>query len=114
VAESVTFGLRHYELFGRAAPEFERRLALLSRSSIDTMSLTTRSALWGGRLGLELRGGLGFERIHRDVVSQGGLTLSLAVNAASRVIASYDIAQETTTGLTGRRHSGWVAYHVDL
>jgi tetratricopeptide (TPR) repeat protein len=114
VAESVTFSLRHYELFGRSDSEFERRLAILSRSSIDGMSVMTRSALAGGRLGVELRGGLGYERIQRTVLSQGGLTLSLAVNRASRLVASYDIAQETITGLTGRRHSGWVAYHVDL
>jgi tetratricopeptide (TPR) repeat protein len=114
VAESVTFSLRHYELFGRSEPEFDRRLMLLPRSSIDSLSLVVRNALGGGRFGLELRGGLGYERTHRDVLSQGGLTLSLAASAASRVTASYDVAQETITGLTGRRHSGWVAYHVDL
>jgi Flp pilus assembly protein TadD len=114
VAESVTFSLRHYELFGRSDPEFDRRLALLPRSSIDSMSLVIRNALGGGLFGIEVRGGLGYERTHRDVLSQGGLTFSLAASAASRVTASYDIAQETITGLTGRRHSGWVAYHVDL
>jgi hypothetical protein len=114
VAESVTFSFRHYELFGRSDSEFERRVALLPRSSIDSMSLVTRNALGDGRFGLELRGGLGYERTRRDVLSQGGITLSLATSAASRLTASYDIAQETITGLTGRRHTGWVAYHVDL
>jgi hypothetical protein len=114
VSESITFSLRHYELFGRSAPEFDRRLVLLPRSSINSGSLVARNALWGGRFGFELRGGLGYESTRRNVLSQGGVTMFLAGSAASRVTASYDIAQETTTGLTGRRHTGWVAYHVDL
>jgi tetratricopeptide (TPR) repeat protein len=114
VAESVTFSVRHYELFGRSDPAFDRRLVLLPRSSINSGSLVIRNALGGGRFGFELRGGLGYESTRRNVLSQGGLTLSLASSAASRVTASYDIAQETITGLTGRRHTGWVSYHVDL
>jgi hypothetical protein len=114
VAESVTFSLRHYELFGRSDPEFDRRLVLLPRSSINSGSLVIRNSLGGGRFGCELRGGLGYEATRRNVLSQGGLTLLLAASAASRLTVSYDVAQETTTGLTGRRHTGWVAYHVDL
>jgi len=114
VAQSVTFSFRHYELFGRSDPEFDRRLVLLTRSSINNGSLVIRDAPGGGRFAFELRGGLGYESTRRNVLSQGGLTLSLAASGASRVTASYDIAQETITGLTGRRHTGWVAYHVDL
>ena len=114
VAESITFSVRHYELFGRSDAEFDRRLVLLPRSSITNGSLVVRDALAGGRFGFELRGGLGYESTRRNVLAQGGLTLFVAGSAASRVTASYDIAQETITGLTGRRHTGWVAYHVDL
>jgi tetratricopeptide (TPR) repeat protein len=114
VAEGVIFSLRHYELFGRSDPEFNQRLVLLPRSSIDNGSLVFRNPLPGGRFAFELRGGLGYERTRRNLLSQAGLTLSLATGAASRLTASYDVAQETITGLTGRRHTGWVAYHVDI
>jgi hypothetical protein len=93
---------------------FEQRLFLLPRQAITIGSVVMRTALGGGRFGAELRGGLGYESTHRNLLSQGGLTLSLASGARSRLTASYDYAQETMTGLVGRRHTGWVAYHVDL
>jgi hypothetical protein len=114
VAESVTFAYRHYELYGRNAPEFERRVALLSRSSIDIGSLVARGALAQGRFGFELRGGLGYENTRRNVLSQGGGSIFATAGATGRVSMSYDVAQELISGLTGRRHTGWVSYHVDL
>jgi len=113
-AEAVSFSARHYELYGQSDPEFDRRLSLLPRSSVTIGSVVMRSAAGDGRYGVELRGGLGYESMRRNLLSQGGLTLSLASSAASRILASYDFAQETMTGLVGRRHTGWVAYHVDL
>jgi tetratricopeptide (TPR) repeat protein len=113
VAESVVFSARHYELFGRSDSDFDQRLLLLPRAAVTIGSVMLRTVL-GERLGIELRGGLGFENIRQKLLAQTGGSLSLATSRASRVSASYDFAQETMTGFTGRRHTGWVAYHVDL
>ena len=114
VAEALTLSFRHYEVFGRMDPEFRSRIALVTRSTIDNVSMVVRNARFGGRAGFEARGGLGYESTRRNLLSQGGLSLYVTGSAASRVSISYDYAQETSTGLTGRRHSGWVAYHVDI
>jgi len=110
----VVLSFRHYELYGRTDPDFESRIALLDRSRIDVATLVVRNALADGRFGFEARGGLGYESTRRNLLSQGGLALYVAGGAASRATISYDMAQETTTGLAGRRHTAWVAYHVDI
>ena len=114
IAGALVFSLRHYELYGRTDADFESRIALLDRSRIDIMTVAVRNALGDGRFGFEARGGLGYESTRRNLLSQGGLALYVAGGAASRATISYDMAQETTTGLAGRRHTAWVAYHVDI
>ena len=114
LAGAMIFSFRHYELFGRTDPAFETRIALLDRSRIDVVTVTVRNAIADGRFGFEVRGGLGYESTRRNLLSQGGLALYATGGAASRATISYDMAQETTTGLAGRRHTGWVAYHVDI
>jgi tetratricopeptide (TPR) repeat protein len=113
MAESVVLSARHYELFGRSDPEFDRRLMLLPRAAVTIGTVAMRTVL-GARLGLELRGGVGYESLRKKFLSQVGGTMAVATSRASRVSASYDFAQETMTGFVGRRHTGWVAYHVDL
>lgn len=111
---AMVFSFRHYELYGRTDPDFESRIALLDRSRIDVATVVVRNALADGRFGFEVRGGLGYESTRRNLLSQGGIALYAIGGAASRATISYDMAQETTTGLAGRRHTGWVAYHVDI
>jgi hypothetical protein len=76
--------------------------------------LTIRDAFLGGRLGIDMRVGVGYERKHSRLVSQAGLSLLAAPTASSRVGISYDVAQETMTGLVGTRQTGWLMYHADL
>jgi len=114
LAGAMVFSFRHYELYGRTDSDFYSRIALLDRSRIDVATVVVRNALADGRFGFEARGGLGYESTRRNLLSQGGLALYVTGGAASRATISYDMAQETTTGLAGRRHTGWVAYHVDI
>jgi hypothetical protein len=86
---------------------------LLPRAAVTIGTVAMRTVL-GARLGLELRGGVGYESLRKKFLSQVGGTMAVATSRASRVSASYDFAQETMTGFVGRRHTGWVAYHVDL
>ncbi len=114
LAESVTLNLRHYELFGRYGDDFTSRIALLDRSSIENGTLVVRNVFLDGRFAFEAHVGLGWEHHRSQMLSQGGLSLLAMPTPKGRVVASYDMAQEVTTGFAGRRHIGWLSYHADL
>lgn len=113
VADSITLSLRHHELVGRSGADFSTRVALIDRASIDTGSLVVRNVLGGGRFAFDVRGGLGYDRIRRLALMQGGLSLLHASTVASRVSLSFDFAHETTF-MAGTRRTGWLTYHADL
>ncbi len=115
LADSIVLSYRHYELYTRADADFLGRIGLAERSSINGGQVVVRKALGGGRFGLDTRAGLGYDdKRGRRILYQGGATLLFVPTGATRIAASYDHAAETTTGLSGRRHTAWLTYHADL
>ncbi len=105
---------RHYQLYTDADPAFTTRIALAPRASIDNLSLVIRKVLARGRVGIDLRGGGGYDNERGRTLSQAGASLLIAPTWSSRIGLSYDMSHETATGLSGTLHTGWVTYHADL
>ncbi len=114
IADSVTLSYRHYELYGESDPTFLARIALVDRSSADIGSLVARTTLDTQWLALAVRAGMGYDRARGRTLSQTGASLFAMVTARSRLMLSYDLARETSVGLAGTRHTGWLTYHADL
>jgi tetratricopeptide (TPR) repeat protein len=110
---AAVLSYRHYEL--SSDDPFGQRLVLVERSSLDEVSGVIRETFGKrGTLGVEVRGGAGYDW-SRDVREwRVGGTLMFAATSNSRLTLAYDAASETGTGLTGQRHTGWFALHVDL
>ncbi len=105
---------RHYQLFTDSDPAFDTRIALARRASIDNLSIVIRKVLANGHVGIDLRGGGGYDNERRRTLMQAGVSFLIAPTWSSRVSLSYDMSRETATGLSGTLHTGWVTYHVDL
>jgi tetratricopeptide (TPR) repeat protein len=114
---------RHYELWASMPEDFFSRIALYPRASIDNGSLILRKVVAGGRMGVELHGGLGWERylptptattFQNQVLAQGGAVLAVASTWSTRLMLTYDIVHQTTIGLPGTLQIGWVSFHADL
>ena len=104
---------RHYENFANLSPNF--RIALYPRDSIDNGTFILRKALWGGRTGFELRGGIGYDNIQNQLLAQAGGAIVVAASWSTRLTVSYDYThQSATTGIPGTLQIGWVAFHADL
>jgi len=104
---------RHYENFTNLSPNF--RIALYPRDSIDNGTFILRKALFGGRTGFELRGGIGYDNIQNQLLAQGGGAIVVASSWSTRLTVSYDYThQSATTGIPGTLQIGWVAFHADL
>jgi len=103
---------RHYELWTHAQPDF--RISLAPRSSIDNGTMIIRKALFGGRIGVDIHGGGGYDNIRDHALFQGGGALVLALSWSTRLLASYDFWQETATGLPGTLQIGWLTFHADI
>ncbi|HXJ18858.1 MAG TPA: hypothetical protein VMT03_01390 [Polyangia bacterium] len=103
---------RHYELWANIPPDF--RIALYPRASIDNGSFILRKVVAGGRAGFELRGGLGYDNVQNQVLTQGGAAVVLASSWSTRLLVTYDIVHQTTIGLPGTLQIGWVTFHADL
>lgn len=113
LASSAVLSLRHYEM-GSDNP-FGEQLLLIERSSIDEVSGVVRHVVdQGGRLGVEVRGGLGYDWGREVRIWRAGGSALLSATASSRLTVDYDVASESGTGLSGRRHAGQVVLHVDL
>ena len=105
---------RHYELFTDSDAAFASRVALAPRASIDNLSLVIRKVLVQGHVGVDLRGGGGYDNERGRTLSQAGASLLIAPTWSMRIALSYDMSHETATGLSGTLHTGWVTYHADL
>lgn len=112
LAESLVLSYRHYEVFSEG--DLDDRIGMVERARIDEVSATGRYALPGGALALEARGGIGYDSGRELRMWRGGGALLLTPWMFARLSLSYDVATESTTGLTGRRHAGWATIHVDL
>jgi tetratricopeptide (TPR) repeat protein len=103
---------RHYELVTHATPDF--RISLAPRASIDNGTLIIRKALFGGRFGFDIHGGGGYDHIRDHVLFQAGGALVWATSWSTRLMGTYDLAQETATGLPGTLQIGWLTFHADI
>jgi tetratricopeptide (TPR) repeat protein len=109
----VLVGYRHYETFSE--DPFGARLVLVERSTIDEVSAVARRVFdRRGRLGGELRGGVGYDWARYVEQWRVGASLLVSATRSSRITLDYDGASESGTGLSGRRHIGSVGLHVDL
>jgi hypothetical protein len=103
---------RHYELVTDSSPDF--RITLAPRASIDNGTLVLRKALAGGRIGIDIHGGGGYDHIQDHVLVQAGGAFVFAASWSMRLQASYDLARETATGLLGTLQIGWLTFHADI
>ena len=112
LTEAGVLAFRHYELYTNATPSFY--IALAPRSSVNNGTLIIRKVLAGGRAGFDLHGGAGYDDARKHFLAQAGASFVLAASLSTRLLASYDIATDTATGLTGTLQIGWLTLHADL
>ena len=112
LTDAGVLSYRHYELFTAASPDF--RIALAPRASIDNGTLAIRKVLFGGRLGFDIHGGIGYDNQRLKMLAQAGGVVVLSASWSSRLLASYDMSHETATGIPGTLHIGWLTYHADI
>jgi tetratricopeptide (TPR) repeat protein len=114
LSDALVLGYRHYEAIPDTSEGFRQRLSL-ARARIDELSFTARKVLTTrGILGVEGRGGAGWDSARDAFMWRAGAGLELAATPSSRLSLSYDFANESATGLQGRRQTGWVTFHVDI
>jgi tetratricopeptide (TPR) repeat protein len=112
MADGVIVAYRHYELFTDADPDF--RISLAPRASINNGTVIARKVLFGGVAGIDLHGGFGYDNYRHHYLAQAGGALVVATSWRTRILGTYDMAQETATGLSGMLQIGWLTLHVDL
>jgi tetratricopeptide (TPR) repeat protein len=115
LASAAVVSYRHYELTSNNP--FGQRLVLVERSQIEEVSGVYRKVLGKrGGLGLELRGGAGYDYARQVRQWRAGASVLVSATANSRLTLAYDANSEVGTGLglAGQRHTGWVILHVDL
>jgi len=111
LASATVISYRHYEMM--SDDPFGSRLVLVERASLDEVSGVIRQVV-GDKLGAELRGGIGYDGARESRQWRAGASLMVAATRASRLTLDYDVASESGTGLTGRRHFASAVLHVDL
>jgi hypothetical protein len=114
LADGVVAGYRHFELWSDSQPAFLRRMSMVGRASIDEGSLTARKVAAGNRLGVELRGVLGWDHARAVALSRVGLSLLATPTRSSRVSLNLDLGAESPNGFRGQTRTGSVSYHADL
>ena len=114
LASAMTLAYRHYGLSTQTTPDFDALIGLAPRGSVNEGSVATTLASPQGRLGLELRAGLAHDSARRARAWRAGGALIWAPTPATRWSLGYEGATEVTSGLIGRRRTGWFSVHVDL
>ncbi|HVY38390.1 MAG TPA: tetratricopeptide repeat protein [Polyangia bacterium] len=114
LTDAGVLAYRHYELWADLPPNFYSRISLYSRASIDNGTFIFRKVVAGGRAGFELHGGLGYDNVQNQTLTQGGGALVIASSWSTRLLVTYDIVHQTTIGLPGTLQIGWVTFHADL
>lgn len=110
--DTLVFSYRNYQLFTESQPDF--RISLAPRASINNGSVIFRKVLFGGRAGLDVHGGGGWDNYRHHTLAQAGGGLTVATGWRTRLLGTYDVAYETATGLSGTLHIGWLTFHADL
>lgn len=114
LADSVVVSLRHYELRSDSDPAFMARISMLPRASIEEGSLVARKVTLRSRLGVELRGSLGWDRTRDLAISRVGASVLTAPTRSSRLSLTFDVGAESPHGFRDQVRTGWVSYHADL
>jgi tetratricopeptide (TPR) repeat protein len=114
LADSVVVSYRHYELRSDSQPEFMDRISMVVRASIDEGSLVARKVLAQDRIGVELRGALGWDHARAVATSRAGVSLLANPTRSSRISLSFDVGAESPNGFRGQIRTGWVSYHAEL
>jgi tetratricopeptide (TPR) repeat protein len=113
LSAALVVSYRHYQL--ASDNPFGQRLVLVERSQVDELSAAVRRVFGArGAVGIEARGGAGYDWDRVVQLWRAGGSLFVSPTSNSRLSLIYDAASESGTGLTGRRHIGWVTLHVDL
>jgi tetratricopeptide (TPR) repeat protein len=112
MAPSLIMSYRHYEL--DSENPFGARLVLVEQSRLDEASAVVREVLGDGVLGFEARGGVGYDWLREVQLWRAGSTVLISVVPSIRFSFDFDLANESGTGLTGRRYAGIMGLHVDL
>jgi tetratricopeptide (TPR) repeat protein len=113
-ADSVVVSYRRRELRSEAEPAFMERISMIARASIDEGSLVARKVMVQNRIGLELRGALGWDHRRDKALSRIGASLLVAPTRSSRISLVVDVGAESVNGFQGQVRTGWVSYHADL
>jgi tetratricopeptide (TPR) repeat protein len=114
LVDSLIVSYRHYELRSDAQPEFLERISMVTRASIDEGSLVARRIMAQNRIGIELRGGLGWDHSRDVVISRVGASLLACPTRSSRIALTIDVGAESPNGFQWQGRTGWVSYHADL
>ena len=110
--DALVFSYRNYQLWTESQPDF--RISLAPRASINNGSLIFRKVLIGGRAGLDMHLGGGWDNYRHHTLAQAGGGFTVATGWRTRLLGTYDMAYETATGLLGTLHIGWLTFHADL
>jgi len=113
-SSALVLAYRHFEAFSAATPAFSARIGLLPRNSVDELSAAGTLALLRGRLGVELRAGLGRDHAREAILWRAGGALVWAPARMVRLALQYEGALESVSSLLGIRNAGGVSCHVDL
>ena len=104
LSDALVLGYRHYEAIPDMSEGFRQRLSL-ARARIDEVSFTARKVLTTrGILGVEGRGGAGWDSARDAFMWRAGAGLELAATQSSRLSLSYDFANESVVV--------WYALHI--
>ena len=114
IAPGATLAYRHYDVTSRPTPEFGSTIGLAPRGIVDEASIATTLAASRQRLGIHVQAGLAHDSARDARMWRGGAGLFWTPTPGSRVTLGYEQADETVTGLEGRRQSGWFSVHVHL
>jgi Flp pilus assembly protein TadD len=114
LSDAAILSYRHQQLFGTSSEAFNARLVLAPRGASHVGSGTLRLVSPAGWAGIDLRGAVGYDTERSVTLYTGGASVVVAPSWSNRFVLSYDVTKETTTGLQGTRHAGWLSFHADL
>jgi tetratricopeptide (TPR) repeat protein len=112
LADALVVSYRHYESFG--SNDFGSRVPLADRAQVEEVSAIGRKTMRDGVLAFEGRIGGGYDWARNLRLWRSGASLLFSPTTATRITLTYDVATESSSGLAGRRHAGWLSFHADL
>jgi hypothetical protein len=113
-SDAAILSYRHQEMWGDSTSDFLSRIVLAPRARVDLATATVRKVLAAQQAGLELRGGFGYDNARSATLYSVGAVATVALSWSTKLLVNYELVKETTTGFTGTRQTGWVAFHADL